>query len=185
MKKLKIKDLIVEKFCEQKLVQTLLFDMYGNYVLQKTMSIAKEPYKSKFFSIVGPIMENLKVLTFGQKLYNKLLSSFPELNIYVKGNNKNNKKKNKKDIINSNNNNLGMNINNVMFNNGNQFFNPYQYQRNFPMVNNMNNMMNINNFNVNNANLNNQIGYIGNIDKMNYFNNSNYNFIGNMNVNFM
>ena len=179
------KDLIVEKFCEQKLVQTLLFDMYGNYVLQKTMSIAKEPYKSKFFSIVGPIMENLKVLTFGQKLYNKLLSSFPELNIYVKGNNKNNKKKNKKDIINSNNNNLGMNINNVMFNNGNQFFNPYQYQRNFPMVNNMNNMMNINNFNVNNGNLNNQIGYIGNIDKMNYFNNSNYNFIGNMNGNFM
>ena len=175
------KDLIVENFCEQKLVQTLLFDMYGNYVLQKTMSIAKEPYRTKFFSMVGPIMENLKVLTFGQKLYNKLLSSFPELNIYVKGQNKGNnmKKKNKKDMNNFNNNNLGFNINNMMFNNGNpQFFNPYQYQRNIPMVNNM---MNINNFNVNNGNLNNQIGYMGN----NYFNNCNYNFIGNINNNYM
>ena len=197
------KDLIVEKFCDQKLVQTLLFDMYGNYVLQKTISLAKEPFKSKFFSMVGPIMENLKVLTFGQKLYNKLLSSFPELNIYVKGQNKgmNLKKKNKKDnqmnnnnmnnmnninnINNFNNNNFGMNmnVNNMIFKNGNQqFFNPYQYQRNFPMVNNM---MNINNFNVNNGNLNNQMGYMGNIDKMNYFNNCNYNFIGNMNNNYM
>jgi hypothetical protein len=203
------KDLIVEKFCDQKLVQTLLFDMYGNYVLQKTMTLAKEPFRSKFFSMVGPIMENLKVLTFGQKLYNKLLSSFPELNIYVKGQNKgmNLKKKNKKDnqmnnnnlnnlnninnmnninnINNFNNNNFGMNmnVNNMIFKNGNQqFFNPYQYQRNFPMVNNM---MNINNFNVNNGNLNNQMGYMGNIDKMNYFNNCNYNFIGNMNNNYM
>ena len=175
------KDLIVKNFCDEKLVQTLLFDMYGNYVLQKTMSIAKEPYRTKFFSMVGPIMENLKVLTFGQKLYNKLLSSFPELNIYVKGQNKGNnmKKKNKKDMNNFNNNNLGFNINNMMFNNGNgQFFNPYQYQRNIPMVNNM---MNINNFNVNNGNLNNQIGYMGN----NYFNNCNYNFIGNINNNYM
>ena len=200
------KDLIVEKFCDQKLVQTLLFDMYGNYVLQKTISLAKEPFKSKFFSMVGPIMENLKVLTFGQKLYNKFLSSFPELNIYVKGQNKgmNLKKKNKKDnqmnnnnmnnmnninninnMNNFNNNNFGMNmnVNNMIFKNGNQqFFNPYQYQRNFPMVNNM---MNINNFNVNNGNLNNQMGYMGNIDKMNYFNNCNYNFIGNMNNNYM
>ena len=80
---------------------------------------------------------------------------------------------------NFNNNNLGININNMMFNNGNgQFFNPYQYQRNIPMVNNM---MNINNFNVNNGNLNNQILYIVN----NYFNNCNYNFIGNMNNNYM
>ena len=74
--------------------------MYGNYVLQKTMIIAKEPFRSKFFAIVGPIMENLKVLSFGQKLYNKLLSSFPELNIYVKAQNKlNMKKKIKKTII--------------------------------------------------------------------------------------
>ncbi len=174
------KDLIVKNFCDEKLVQTLLFDMYGNYVLQKTMIIAKEPFRSKFFAIVGPIMENLKVLSFGQKLYNKLLSSFPELNIYVKAQNKLNvKKKNKKDNNTFINNNLGMNMNNMIFNNGNgQFFNPYQYQRNLPMINNM---MNINNFSVNNANLNNQIGFMGN----NYFNNCNYNFFGNMNNNYI
>ena len=58
--------------------------MYGNYVLQKTMMLAKEPYRTKFFEMVGPIMENVKVLPFGQKLYNKLLATFPELYIYIK-----------------------------------------------------------------------------------------------------
>ena len=80
----KTKQLIVEKLCDQTLVYNLLFDMYGNYVLQKTMMLAKEPYRTKFFEMVGPIMENVKVLPFGQKLYNKLLATFPELYIYIK-----------------------------------------------------------------------------------------------------
>ena len=71
------KQMIVETLCEPKLVSSLLFDMYGNYVLQKTMSIANEPYRTKFIQMVGPYLENLKMLTFGLKLYNKLLTSFP------------------------------------------------------------------------------------------------------------
>jgi hypothetical protein len=78
------KQMIVEKLCDQKLVSCLLFDMYGNYVLQKTMSLAKEPYRTRFIQMVGPYLENLKVLTFGQKLYNKLLVTFPELTVYAK-----------------------------------------------------------------------------------------------------
>jgi hypothetical protein len=181
------KDLIVEKFCDQKLVQNLLFDMYGNYVLQKTMILAKEPFKSKFFLMVGPIMENLKVLSFGQKLYNKLLSTFPELNSYVKANNKNNlgKKKNKQinninnmnnmRIMNNNMNNNFMNINGMIFNNNNQFYNSNQFQINYSIMNN--NMMN--GFN------NNPINYIRNIDNIQYFNNCKNNFINNMNNNFI
>ena len=99
------KQMIVEALCEPKLVSSLLFDMYGNYVLQKTMSISKEPYRTKFIQMVGPYLENLKMLTFGLKLYNKLLNTFPELYAYTKNdlftgtnnvNNNNYKKRNKK-----------------------------------------------------------------------------------------
>ena len=96
------KQMIVETLCEPKLVSSLLFDMYGNYVLQKTMSIANEPYRTKFIQMVGPYLENLKMLTFGLKLYNKLLTSFPELYAYTKSDmfaataNANYKKRNKK-----------------------------------------------------------------------------------------
>ena len=192
------KDLIVKKFCEQKLVQALLFDMYGNYVLQKTISISKEPYRSKFLNMVGPIMGNLKVLSFGQKLYNKLLSTFPELHNYVKDNN--NKKKNKQ--INNNNyynnirmknnynimnmngmnnmndiNNLNImnnmtsinNMNNMVFNNNNyQFYNYNQIQRNYPIMNS--NLMN---------NFSNSMNFMPNIEKIQYFNNCNNNLMNN------
>ena len=173
------KNLIIEKFCEEKLIKSLLFDMYGNYVLQKVMILSKEPFKSKFFNIVAPLMDNLTNLSFGQKIYNKLLSSFPELNTYVKNNNKGNltKKKNKNmkminnNLVNNNisNNNL-VNINNIMFNNT-QFFNPNQFQMNYPIINR--NMMN--NFS------NNNIAFMGNID-IQYLNNYNNNYINNMNT---
>jgi hypothetical protein len=127
------KDQIVEKFCDQNFVQRILFDMYGNYVLQKVMLLSKEPFRTKFFNIIGPIMENLKVLSFGPKLYNKLLSTFPALNMYVKKNNNsnnnsnnnnnlmiNNKKKNK---INNNINNNNVNNNNINTFNHNKFVN--------------------------------------------------------------
>ena len=193
------KNLIVEKFCEPKLVHTLLFDMYGNYVLQKTISISKEPYRSKFFNMVGPIMGNLKVLSFGQKLYNKLLSTFPELQNYVKGNN-NNKKKNKHIINNKIYNNIRVNNNNnFMSMNG---MNNMDDMNNLNIINNMNSINNMNNmmFNNNNYqfynlnqiqrnypimnsnlmnNLGNSINFMGNIEKMQYFSNCNNNFMNN------
>lgn len=48
------------------------------------MSIAKEPFKTELFHYVGSIMDNLQFVSFGFKLYNKLLSTFPELIQYIK-----------------------------------------------------------------------------------------------------
>jgi hypothetical protein len=158
------KQMIVEKLCEQKLVSSLLFDMYGNYVLQKTMMLAKEPYRMKFIQMVGPYLENLKVLTFGQKLYNKLLVSFPELAVYAKTNTISNsmnnyKKRNKKQKIsqpqltpNQNQANpigmQGMNpqMNMFMQQNSNMMMNQTPQNSNMK-PNNMNNNMNNNNNN--------------------------------------
>lgn len=133
------KQLIVEKLCDYNLVYSLLFDMYGNYVLQKTMMLAKEPYRTRFFELVGPIMDNVKVLPFGQKLYNKLLATFPELFIYIKNDGSSNmvngngyKKKNQKNKKMNNNNQKNMlmgNPPNLMMMNKQQ-----------GMMNNMNNL---------------------------------------------
>ena len=79
------KELIIERFCEPNLIQNLLFDVYGNYVIQKAMRLAKEPLRKKFIQIVGALIWNLKFYPFGQKLYNKLLASYPELSKYVNG----------------------------------------------------------------------------------------------------
>ena len=136
------KDLICQKYCNQEIVQKLLFDMYGNYVLQKVMILSKEPFSSKYIEIVGPLMKNLNNYSFGQRLYNKLIATFPSLSMYVGINNKNNR--NKKYKKNKNNNNYG---------NGNNNMNMNEFVNNI-YVNNSYNMNNINS-NINHANNNN------------------------------
>jgi hypothetical protein len=169
------KQLIIEKICNQKMVSTLLFDMYGNYVLQKAMSLAREPFRSLFIQMVGPSLENIKVLSFGQKLYYKLLSMFPELSVYTRNENKNmfSKKKNRKK-------------NNILPQQQRPITNDYEYDY---YGNNMNNQFNTN------QNQANYFGGNGNIYGINnQFNNNNNvntnsniygisNQLGNININ--
>ena len=93
------RELITLKYCEPNIIEKLRFDMYGNYVLQKIISLSKEPLTTKYLSIIGPLMKKLNSYSFGQNLYNKLLSSFPSLSTYsgIKNDGgKNRKYKNKK-----------------------------------------------------------------------------------------
>lgn len=48
-------------------------------VLQKALISATEPYKTIFFNTIAPHLEKLQNLPFGQKLYAKLLTIYPEL----------------------------------------------------------------------------------------------------------
>ena len=106
------KDLIIKKYCDAPIIEKLLFDMYGNYVLQKAMSLSKEPYTSKYISIIGPLMKKLSSYSFGGKLYNKLLSSFPSLSTYVGNKTEGGKLKRMRSKKNNNVNNMN-NINNI------------------------------------------------------------------------
>lgn len=102
---------IIKSLCNQKMVQTLLFNMYGNFVLQKVMQISNEPYKSTFCQLVGPLLNYLNQVPFGGKVLHNLLSKFPSLVKYRSmGNVSNNS-------VNNNNNNTNTNNNN---NNNNQ-----------------------------------------------------------------
>jgi hypothetical protein len=56
-------------------------------VIQKALSIAKEPFFTTLIKVnsminlqlIAPHMEKLKKMAFGLKLYNKLVSLYPEL----------------------------------------------------------------------------------------------------------
>lgn len=47
------------------------------------MHYSKEPYYTIFINSIGPIMDKLKHLNFGHRLYIKLLNTYPELNSYI------------------------------------------------------------------------------------------------------
>ena len=99
----KTKEMICQKYYDKDIVEKLLFDMYGNFVLQKVINISKEPLTSKYLEMIGPLLKNLVNYSFGQKIYNKLISSFPSLKMYVGISNKpfrNKKFKNKKNKYN-------------------------------------------------------------------------------------
>ena len=57
----------------------IMVNIKFNSVLQKALSCAKEPFFSIIINSVRPYLEKLKTLNFGQKLYNKLTSLYPEL----------------------------------------------------------------------------------------------------------
>ena len=71
----KTKEIITQKFCDPNKISQLLFDMYGNYVLQKVLFISEEPVRSQLIGIIGPLLPNLSLCKFGQQLYSKLIVS--------------------------------------------------------------------------------------------------------------
>ena len=55
-----------------------LLDQYGNYVIQKSLSVAIEPYFSEFIEKLKPDLERLRASNeFGVKIYNRLVKQYP------------------------------------------------------------------------------------------------------------
>ena len=136
----KMKERIINQLSDERIIRDLLKDMYGNYVLQKTLSMIQDlKKKQNFLQIVGSELPNLQYLPFGPKLIKKLVLSFPELKKYA-------------NQINFSNNNNNFN-NNMMYPN-NYYMNMNQLNR--QMIN-----LNINNIANNISNVNNYYGMMG------------------------
>ena len=141
------RELIVEKYCDINIIENLLFDKYGNYVLQKIISLSKEPFTSKYLSIIGPLMNKLNLYSFGQKLFNKLITSFPDLSNYIGINLKNGKNKNfrsKKNNTNMNSNTKDIDEFRRNINGNNKKMNGINTMNNMKMCNNGNNNQKMN-----------------------------------------
>ena len=98
------KQMVIKRLCNYESLRSLLYDMYGNYVLQQTMMASNEPYRSMYIQLVAPLLEGLRVLPFGNIVIHKIMTNFPEIMNYININ-RNNYYQNK--------NNLGMGFNNI------------------------------------------------------------------------
>ena len=100
---------IIKGLCNFETVKNLLYDSYGNYVLQKTILAANEPYRSMYLNFIAPLINGLKNMPNGYIINHKILNQFPELQSI--GQNNLNKMKN----YNINNNGKSFNINNKFY----------------------------------------------------------------------
>ena len=102
---------IIKNLCNFETVKFLLYDNYGNYVLQKTILAANEPYRSMYIKYMAPLIDGLKSLPNGYIIIHKILNQFPELQGFVQINSNKNKNYNLYNN-NINNNYKSFNINN-------------------------------------------------------------------------
>ena len=91
----------VEKLSSPEIIAELILDDHGNYVVQKVLQCAEEKVKENILKNIIPLIPKIKEVTFGERLLNKLYSSYPQLNL----NNGNNNKKKNFGFYNGNNNN--------------------------------------------------------------------------------
>ena len=129
---------IIKSLCNFETVKSLLYNSYGNYVLQKTILSANEPYRSMYLKFMAPLIEGLKGLPNGYIIIHKILNQFPELQSFSLNISKSNKNYKNFNISNNNignsmksfniNNNSNIKKNNTKSkkdkNNNNNFNNP-------------------------------------------------------------
>ena len=97
---------IIKSLCNFETVKSLLYDSYGNYVLQKTILAANEPYRSMYLNFIAPLIDGLKNIPNGYIINHKILNQFPEIQSLGQNNNQN---KMKNYNINSNSKNFNLN----------------------------------------------------------------------------
>ena len=141
------KQYIIKSLCNFETVKNLLYDTYGNYVLQKTLLASTEPYRSMYIKFIAPLIDGLKNFPNGLIIIHKIVSHFPELNNYVQINTNKIRNFNMNNNYNTNNNYMSLkdNENKMIYNNHNNF-------NNFDDINNK--FTNNNNYNKNNFNNN-------------------------------
>ena len=123
---------IIKSLCNFETVKSLLYDTYGNYVLQKTLLASTEPYRSMYIKYIAPLIDGLKNLPNGLIIIHKIINHFPELQNYVQINTNKNKNYNMYNNM----------YNNNMNNNNNNTNNNFSINNNYmPFKSNDNNMV--------------------------------------------
>ena len=145
------KQYIIKSLCNFETVKKLLYDTYGNYVLQKTLLASTEPYRSMYIKFIAPLINNLKNLPNGLIIIHKIVSHFPELQNYVQTNSNKNRNYNMYYNFNNNmNNNNNYNINNNHMSYKNNENKVAFFNNNIGDINNQYNSKRLDNFNNNN-----------------------------------
>ena len=72
-----LKEKLIDKIMEGDNLKIMLFDLYGNYVVQKALLYCDVYSKNQLLYKIAPLLEELKTLNFGLKLYHKLTIKYP------------------------------------------------------------------------------------------------------------
>ncbi len=78
-----IKQMVIKNICNYSNVRILLYDIYGNYILQQIVKEASEPYKNYYIELIGSLIDGLKIFPYGNIIFQKFISNFPELLNFV------------------------------------------------------------------------------------------------------
>ena len=108
----------------EKIILGILFDKFGNYVLQKALQRADESTRHHILGIIAPHLYKLKNYSFGLKLYSKLIITYSYLGTAILT-------KNEKQDFNKN------HLNNLYYSNNNYGKNEINYNHS---INNYNNI---------------------------------------------
>ena len=58
----------------------LILDEHGNYVVQKVLSLSKPNIQKTMLRIIVPLFEKLRNYSYGERVINRLLLSYPIIN---------------------------------------------------------------------------------------------------------
>ena len=78
-------DLIIKALLKANCVVSLLFDKFGNYVVQKALQRADQVTQQNMLNIIAPHLQKLKNFPFGMKLYSKLIITYSYLSMIILG----------------------------------------------------------------------------------------------------
>ena len=116
---------LINSLINENIILSILFDKFGNYVLQKSLQRADKNTQKYMLQVIAPHLYKLKYYSFGLKLYSRLIITYSYLGqiILDKGNSGNNNNinfQNNDFNIQDNNNIIDMNL---IQNSNNDFYN--------------------------------------------------------------
>ena len=74
----------------ERIILSLLFDKFGNYVIQKALQRSNDKEREYILNMIAPHMHKLKNYSFGIKLYSKLIITYSYLSKVILVSNANN-----------------------------------------------------------------------------------------------
>ena len=97
------KKMFVEKLSPPEILEELILDDHGNYVVQKALFYAEGKTKENMLKNIIPLIPKIKEVSFGDRLLSKLFATYPQLNNNLNNNIKDSSINKNDNIINNRN----------------------------------------------------------------------------------
>ena len=81
---------LISALYNERIILSLLFDKFGNYVIQKALQRSNDKEREYILNVIAPHMHKLKNYSFGIKLYSKLIITYSYLSKVILVSNANN-----------------------------------------------------------------------------------------------